>query len=112
MASIVRYSKTPGSGKNRILFSQPLPQADSQPSALKAKSPDRRDLTIRLSLDEGETWPVKRLLEPGPAAYSDLAVLPDGTILCFYERGKGAPDASPYGLLTLARFSLDWLEGK
>jgi sialidase-1 len=77
----------------------------------KTKLGDRRDLTIRLSYDEGETWPVRKLIESGPAAYSDLAVLPDGAALCFYERGQDKPDGSPYGFLTLARFNLDWLTG-
>lgn len=78
---------------------------------------DRRNLTIKLSRDEGATWPVSRVLEPGPSAYSDLAVLPDGTILCFYERGRpGAlrPGSRredwPYARLTLARFNRTWLE--
>ena len=58
-----------------------------------------------MSFDEGATWPVAKVLEPGFSAYSDLAVLPDGTILCLYETGA----ARKYGALTLARFSLDWL---
>ena len=78
---------------------------------------DRRNLTIKLSRDGGATWPVSRVLEPGPSAYSDLAVLPDGTIVCFYERGRpGAlrPGSRredwPYARLTLARFNRTWLE--
>jgi hypothetical protein len=41
----------------------------------------------------------------GPSAYSDLAVLPDGTICCLYEAGK----EGPYETITLARFPLEWL---
>jgi len=69
----------------------------------------RHSLTLRLSRDGGATWPVARLLHAGPAAYADLAVLPDGTIGCLYEGGdKGAYDA-----LLFARVSLAWLaEGK
>ena len=44
-------------------------------------------------------YAVRLVLEPGPSAYSDLASLPDGTILCFYERGE----KDPYEKLTLAR---------
>ena len=66
---------------------------------------DRKNLTVRLSPDDGKTWPVKRALQPGPSAYADLAVLPDRTILCFYEAGV----ANPYDTLTLARFNLEWL---
>ena len=62
-------------------------------------------MTVRLSLDEGKTWPAAKVLHAGPSAYSDLAVLPDGTICCLYEAGK----KSPYETITLARFPLEWL---
>ena len=43
----------------------------------------------------------------------DLAMLPDGTVLCLYESGRGsqAPGTRPwpYAYITLARFNLDWL---
>lgn len=70
-------------------------------------SRERRNLTVRLSEDDGRTWRVKRVLEPGPSAYSDLAAAPGGGVLCFYERGSEA--GKPYGSLRLARISLDWL---
>jgi sialidase-1 len=38
------------------------------------------------------------------AAYSCLAVLPDGDIVCFYERGENS-----YEKLAFARFDLGWL---
>jgi sialidase-1 len=60
-----------------------------------------------VSDDEGTTWSVKRVLEAGPSAYADLAVLPEGVILCFYEAGK----ERPYETLTLGRFNLGWLTG-
>lgn len=74
----------------------------SQPADLKK----RRDLTIRLSKDEGETWPVSRLLQEGGATYSDMAVLPDKSIICLYGHGgsRHMPDT-----VSLARFSLQWL---
>jgi sialidase-1 len=50
-------------------------------------SRDRRNLTVKLSYDEGKTWPVSRLIEEGWSGYSDLAVAKDGTIFCFYGRG-------------------------
>ena len=37
------------------------------------------------------SWPTSRTIEPGPSAYSDLAVLDNGTILCFYESGVAQP---------------------
>ena len=75
---------------------------------------ERKDLTITVSYDDGRTWPVARLLQSGPSAYSDLAVLPDGTILCFHE--SGTPKSSrkykrpwQYSCLVVARFDRDWL---
>jgi sialidase-1 len=94
-AAIHRQS-WPAAGKpGVILFSNP------------ASEKGRVAMTVRASFDEGETWAAARVLEPGFSAYSDLGVLPDGTILCLYETGA----ERQYGALTLARFSLDWLRG-
>jgi len=92
-ASIRRYSLAGNGGRNRILFSNP------------ASTSKREKMTVRLSHDEGKTWPAGKLLHAGPAAYSCLAVRADGTILCLYERG----DKHPYEKITLGRFSLEWL---
>jgi sialidase-1 len=91
-ASLLRYS-WPGDGqRSRILFANPA-------------STNREAFTIRLSYDEGATWPISRVLHAGPAAYSSLAVLPEGSIACLYERGT----RKPYEQLTFAQFSLAWL---
>jgi sialidase-1 len=45
---------------------------------------------------------VNKSIEAGPSAYSDLAVLPDGTVLCLYEKGSD---------IVAARFNLEWLTG-
>ncbi|HWC97752.1 MAG TPA: sialidase family protein [Candidatus Sulfopaludibacter sp.] len=85
-------------GRKRLwLFSNPdnVTRADGRP--LPAK--DRRNLTLRFSRDEGATWTGARVLEPGRSAYSDLAVLRDGTILCYYE----ARNAAGASVLRLAR---------
>ncbi|MDX1948154.1 MAG: sialidase family protein [Pirellulaceae bacterium] len=117
MASIVRHSTTTTSDKNRIVFANPhnLDRADGK--AKEGASRDRKNLSIKLSYDEGSTWGVNKPLEPGHSAYSDLAVLPAGTILCLYERGRSAdatqPKPTSYAYLTLARFNLEWLtDGK
>ena len=65
----------------------------------------REKMTIRLSLDDGKTWPHSRLLYAGPSAYSCLTVLPDGRVGCLYERGE----KDPYGRIVLARFPREWL---
>jgi sialidase-1 len=53
-------------------------------------------------------------LEPGTSGHNDLAVGPDGTIYCLYERGgTDGKDHFATRTLTLARFNLEWLsEGK
>jgi sialidase-1 len=114
MASIVRLTSKPNSDKNRILFANPhnLERADGKEAA--GKSRDRVNVSIKLSYDEGRTWPVNKTLEEGFSGYSDLAVLPDGTALCLFERGStnGKPGVRT-GSLCLARFNLEWLtDGK
>lgn len=63
----------------------------SNPHTTDCRHSCRMDVTIKLSRDDGRTWPVSKLRHAGPSAYSDLAVLPDGTILCFYESGPPEP---------------------
>jgi sialidase-1 len=89
----------------RLLFVNPDNLARADGNERPGVNRDRRNLTVQLSDDEGKRWSVKRVVEPGPSAYADLAVLPDGTILCFYEAGRGTAS------LTLARFNLEWLTG-
>lgn len=91
-ASAIRYTTEKEHGKNRVLFSNPA-------------SLTRERLTVRVSYDECLTWTAGRIVEWGPSAYSDLCVLPDGSIGCFYERGR----YRPYERLTFARFTLEWL---
>jgi sialidase-1 len=91
-ASVERYSTEAETGVNRILFSNP---ADKK----------RVNMTVRMSLDETQTWPIARTLWEGPSAYSDLVTLADGTIGCLFERG----DEHPYEKITFARFPLAWL---
>lgn len=62
----------------------------------------RRNLTVRLSCDSGRTWPVSKVLEPGLAMYSTMAMLDDGTVGILYENGNAAG-------ITFARFNLAWL---
>jgi len=47
--------------------------------------PGRSHMALRVSRDAGRTWSVPRLIYEGSAAYSDVAVLPDGKSLCLYE---------------------------
>lgn len=83
-------------GKGRILW-----------SGIAASGPPkgRRDLTVFLSEDGGRLFSRSRVVHAGPAAYSDMTVLPDGSVLIFYEGGK----TRRYDALRVARFNLNWL---
>jgi sialidase-1 len=91
-ASIRRFSWPDAGQPGLILFSNPA-------------STKREALTIRASFDEGDTWPVARLLDPRPSAYSCLAVLLNGDIGVLYEAG----DKHPYENLVFATFPVAWL---
>jgi sialidase-1 len=95
-ASVVRMTRASADDRNRLLFSNPA-------------SARRERMTVRVSYDEGATWPVARVIHEGPAAYSSLIVLPNRSIGLLFERG----DRSPYEKITFARFTLGWLtQGK
>ncbi len=94
-ASFLRYTRQPPGDCNRLLFSNPAP----------ADIVRRRDMTVRMSCDEGQTWSVQRVLWAGPAAYSCLAALPSGDIACLFEAG----DKQAYERITFACFERDWL---
>jgi sialidase-1 len=79
--------------KSRWLFSHPA-------------LPKRTDLTVRLSYDEGRTWPVSNRLREGNSQYSSLALLPDRSIGCLYDLWQDGNYR-----LYFARFSLSWLSG-
>ncbi len=92
-ASILRYTWPERGQKSRILFSNP------------AQEKKRANMTVRLSYDEAKRWPVAKSLFAGPSGYSSLAVLPDQTIACLYERGE----SNSYDTITYANFTLTWL---
>ena len=93
-SSILYYTRqNDGFTKNRILFANP------------AHESTRLNMTVRLSYDDGKTWPISKTIYTGPSAYSCLTVLADGTIGLLYETGK----EHPYQKITFARFNLEWL---
>jgi sialidase-1 len=114
MASIIRFSEKPLGDRNRIIFANPDNLTRSDGKETPGKPRDRKNLSVKLTYDEGGTWPVNKVLEAGFSGYSDLAVTKDGTILCLYERGTiDATSNTRTDYLTLARFSLEWLtDGK
>jgi len=107
MASLVRYDWPAAGRPGRILFANP----DNLERTMAKWACDRKRLTVKLSRDDARTWPVARVLEAGPSGYSDLGVLPVGTVLCLYEAGSLA-HMCDIGNLTLARFDLAWLDGE
>jgi sialidase-1 len=99
-------SKQPENGRNRIVFANPESTEPRDPNNPEG-SHKRQNATVKLSYDEGRTWPVAKTLEPDISGYSDLAAGPDGTIYCIYEKGS-APEGGVQ-FLTVARFNLEWL---
>ncbi|CAL9394275.1 exo-alpha-sialidase [Streptomyces sp. enrichment culture] len=74
-----------------------------------ATTSGRSNLTVRLSCDDGQTWPVRKTVEPGSAAYSTLTPLGDGTgsnprVGLLWERAN-------YRHITYSSFDLHWLGG-
>ncbi len=89
-AALLRYSWPKDPEGDVVLFSNPA-------------SKKRENMKVKLSRDSGKTWVASSTLHAGPAAYSALARLPNGEILCLYEKG----DQHPYERISLARLSLD-----
>lgn len=88
-AGITRYRR---GGKDVLIFTN-------------AASTRRESLTVKLSYNAGQRWPVGRVICAGPAAYSTVIPLRDGDIGVLYERGE----TNPYERITFARFSLAWV---
>ena len=93
--SILRLS-LPGKGQEQhaLLFANPA-----------SSFQNRVNMTVRVSYDDGRTWPVAKTVHPGPCAYCCLVSLPDGTVGLLYENG----DNHRYERISFARFDLAWL---
>ncbi len=55
------------------------------------RGPGRRDLVLKLSTDQCRTFQGELLVGPGPAAYSNLAVLANGRVGVVWEAGEKHP---------------------
>jgi sialidase-1 len=96
MASIVSLPEW----KNALLFANPDSRnIDGQP---------RRNLTVKLSSDNGETWPLQKVLDSGPSGYSDMAVGRNNTVYCLYETNTKDFKGFNYSLV-LKKFNAAWL---
>lgn len=90
---IIRYTSVEqGGNKNRLLHSVPYGNS-------------RTHVTVYVSYDEGETWPVKKTVVPYSSAYSSLCVLDDGTIGLYVEE---SPTNTLY-TTAFYNFNIEWL---
>ena len=91
---MIRFtSENLGHDKNRLLHSVPYGNS-------------RTNVSVYVSYDEGETWPVRKCIVPYSSAYSSLCILPDGTIGLYVEEEYAG--ASGYSTV-FYNFSLNWL---
>jgi len=102
-ASIIRYSLAKNDKKDRMLFANP-DNAGERFGIL-----ERSNLTVRMSYDEGKTWPIKKLIHAGPSSYSSMVRMPNGEVGLLFEGGiKHRRE-----WIRFVRFSIDWLtDGK
>jgi sialidase-1 len=82
-----------GTGQDWLLWTGPL-------------GPNRSNLVIRVSRDQGSTFSHERSISNGPDAYSDLTILKDNSIGVLWEGGKDRE----YQTITFTRFNREWLE--
>jgi hypothetical protein len=91
---MIRYtSVNQGDDRNRLLHSVPYGNS-------------RTNVSVYVSYDEGETWPIRKCIVPYSSAYSSLCVLPDGTIGLYVEE---EPNGTSGYSTVFYNFSLDWL---
>ena len=91
---LIRYtSVNQGHDKNRLLHSVPYGNS-------------RTNVSVYVSYDEGETWPVRKCIVPYSSAYSSLCILPDGTIGLYVEE---EPNGTSGYSTVFYNFSLEWL---
>ncbi|MDD3739563.1 MAG: sialidase family protein [Lentimicrobiaceae bacterium] len=112
-ASMIRYSIRPFQDQNRILFVNP--DSRMSPWSMKrgttskaAPKRERSNLTLRISYDEAVTFPVSKVIDPGIAGYSDLAIDSTGVIHCIYESGMKNNNKFLPSAITMVSFDLQW----
>lgn len=110
--SMIRFTREDqGYTKNRLLFANPVSGAIGAGS-VESDPRGRFNVTVRMSYDEGKTWPVERRILTGPGAYSSMAVFPDGSVGILFETGMQYGEyVDHYGKEVFARFTVDWLTG-
>ncbi len=105
-AGMFRLSHSGDYKKSRILWAK---SNDTTLEAGEHPHDARNSMTVFMSYDEAETWPVRKLIDPGWANYCDLAVLEDKTILLLWGKGTGFSHQK----VVCTRFNVEWLtDGK
>lgn len=114
------YSKNGGASWESFSHDENLPQPICQNSVIKIEGADkpyvvflnaadkkeRKCGTVRLSEDDGETFPYSRVLKEDSFVYSSMTLLPDGNIGVLFE-----PDLECQNIW-FTKFSLDWIKGE
>jgi sialidase-1 len=90
-------------GAKQLLFSDILPWEEGLPALPDGAKRSR--LTVRLSHDEGETWPESRCITSGPSAYADMTLLADSSVGMLCECGETRYNQR----LAFCRFTLAWV---
>ena len=67
----------------------------------------RRNMTLRLSENGGQSWSTERVVHAGVAGYSSLSELSDGTLGLLYEKGRNG--AKSHGAIAFFKAPLRWL---
>jgi sialidase-1 len=93
--SILRYNADAPAGTQ---------QADWLLFSNNESTSSRSNLVVKQSCDNGKTWPIRKVVEPGFAAYSTLTKLPDDTFGLLWE-------SKDYAKITFSKFDRDWLGG-
>ena len=114
------HSRDKGNSWSEIIFHKDLIEPGCQGSCIRIRdvngdnillfsNPEhpkqRMNMTVKVSYDNGQSWPLKRTVYKGPSAYSCLTMMPDGEIGLLYENGQ----ESPYEKISFAKFPLEWI---
>ncbi len=111
MGQLLRLNFATQSEPGRILFCNPDNDVYSGKFGESwDNNKDRVNLTVKLSEDDAQTWPVSKVVEPGISSYCDLTQLPDGTVCLLYERDGFDNSMWVTRYVSLARFNLAWLQ--
>lgn len=99
---VLAFSKSGGESWDTAYVCKDLPDPVCQGSTISftykrkhlvlfsnaASQTKREKLTIRVSKDNGQSWPVSFLVDKGEASYSDLVNINSGKIGLIYEKGN------------------------